>query len=169
MKKNLTRIAAVAATAGLVFAVALPAEAATVSSNTATKLQALTAEEKLAHDVYLTLGNYWNARRFANISSSESRHYTAMQSMLKAYGVVDNSAGDAVGVFDDPAIQALYDALVAEGKSSLGTAYGVGVTIEQRDIADLDALLLRWMPSDIKTVLANLRAGSQNHLQAFSR
>lgn len=166
---KITRIAAIAASAGLALTVALPAQAATVSTPTATKLQALTAEEKLAHDVYVTLGNYWNARRFANISNSETRHYTEMQTMLKLYGIADSSAGDAVGKFDDPAVQKLYDALVADGKTSLAAAYGVGVKIENLDIADLDALLGKWMPADIKLVLTNLRAGSTNHLAAFSR
>ena len=169
MKKNLTRIAAVAASAGLAFAVALPAQAATVSTPTATKLQALTAEEKLAHDVYVTLGSYWNARRFSNIANAETRHYTAMQTVLKTYGIADPSAGVTVGTFDDPAVQKLYDALIAEGKTSLTAAYGVGVKIEQLDIADLDALLAKWLPTDVKFVLTNLRAGSANHLSAFSR
>lgn len=169
MKKIHTRAAAIAATAGLLLSVSGAANAATVSTATATKLVTMTAEEKLAHDVYVTLGNYWNARRFQNITNSETRHYTEMQTLLKTYGIKDTTAGDAVGKFDDPAVQKLYNDLISEGKTSLTAAYGVGVKVEQMDIKDLDAILAKWMPADIKLVLQNLRAGSTNHLTAFSR
>ena len=169
MKKSVSRVAAIAATAGLFLSVSGTAQAATVSATTAKTLVAMTAEEKLAHDAYVTLGNYWNARRFQNISASETRHYTEMQTLLRAYGIKDTTANDAVGKFDDPAVQKLYDALIAEGKTSLTAAYGVGVKVEQMDIDDLDRILAKWMPADIKLVLQNLRAGSVNHLAAFSR
>lgn len=162
-----TRIAAIAASVGLAFAVIVPTQAATLTS--ANQLQALTVEEKLAHDVYVTLGSYWNARRFTNIANSESRHYAQMQTLLKTYRISDMSARDAIGKFDEPVVQQLYNRLVAEGKTSLTAAYGVGVKIEKLDIADLDALLAKSMPADVKIVLTALRAGSTNHLAAFSR
>lgn len=169
MKKLHTRAAAIAATAGLVLSVSSAAFAATVSAPTAKTLVAMTAEEKLAHDIYVTLGSYWNARKFSNISNSETRHYTEMQTLLKTYGIADTTANDPVGKFDDPEVQKLYNALVAEGKTSLTAAYGVGVKVEQLDIADIDKILAKWMPADVKLVLQNLRTGSQNHLAAFSR
>ena len=169
MKKTITRAAAIAATAGLVLSITATAQAATVSANTQKTLLAMTAEEKLAHDVYTTLGEYWGARRFDNIANSESRHYEAMQVLLKTYGIKDTTANDALGKFDDPATQQLYNGLVKEGKASLAAAYGVGVKVETMDITDLDAILARWMPADIKTTLQNLRAASVNHLAAFNR
>lgn len=169
MKKIHTRAAAIAATAGLLLSIAGTANAATVSAASAKTLINMTAEEKLAHDVYVTLGSYWNARRFQNISNSETRHYTEMQTILKTYGIKDTTAGDAVGKFDDPAVQKLFNDLIAEGKTSLAAAYGVGVKVETMDIEDLDVILAKWMPADIKLVLQNLRAGSVNHLAAFSR
>lgn len=169
MKKSITRAAAIAATAGLFLSIGGTAQAATVSAASAKTLVTMTAEEKLAHDVYVTLGDYWNARRFQNISNSETRHYVEMQSLLRTYGIKDTTAGDAIGKFDDPATQKLYNALIAEGKTSLTAAYGVGMKVEQMDIDDLDQILAKWMPTDIKLVLQNLRAGSVNHLAAFGR
>ena len=75
----------------------------------------------------------------------------------------------ATGSTSEAAVQKLYDSLVSEGKTSLAAAYGVGVKIEKLDIADFDNMLAKWMPSDVKIVLTNLRAASVNHLAAFSR
>ena len=169
MKRNITRTAAIAATAGLILSATGAAQAATVSANTQRALAAMAAEEKLAHDVYVTLGTFWNARRFTNISQSETQHYSAMQTLLRTYGIPDATANKQVGQFADAATQKLYNSLVAEGKTSLTAAYGVGVKVETMDIKDLDAMLGRWMPADIKFVLQNLRTASQNHLTAFSR
>jgi hypothetical protein len=130
----------------------------------------LREEEKLARDVYSALSAKWNARVFGNISTSESRHMASVKTLLDRYGLADPVGVNAPGVFADPALQALYTQLVAQGSQSLQDAYEVGVTIETLDIEDLQALLaMPALPSDVATVARNLLAGSQNHLASFSR
>jgi hypothetical protein len=124
-------------------------------------------EEKLAHDVYVTLGEQWDVRVFDNISSAEQTHADAVGVLLDRYALADPSAGRAVGEFTDPDIATLYTSLVAQGSRSLVDALTVGATIEDLDIADLQALATD--APDITLVYANLERGSRNHLRAFTK
>lgn len=143
--------------------------AAAASTDTAAVLQAMVAEEKLAHDVYITLGDLYSVRTFDAIASAEARHQAAVRSVMAVHEVVDPTVGDRVGEFDDPAVQKLYDDLVEQGSTSLTAAAQVGITIERMDIEDLDEALAADPPADVARVLASLRAGSEKHLAAFTR
>lgn len=165
------RVISATALAALAFpafiSIAAPANAA--SAATTKLLQSMAAEEKLAHDVYVTLGDIYGTRVFDNIAASETTHLNRLRDLMKVYKVADPTAGDPVGKFDDPAVQRLYDQLVAQGKVSLTAAAQSGITIEKLDIADLDKALATKPAADITAVLKALRAGSVRHLAAFQR
>ncbi|MGD9754264.1 MAG: DUF2202 domain-containing protein [Acidimicrobiia bacterium] len=122
-------------------------------------------EEKLARDVYTTLGELWGVQIFDNIAASEQSHTDAVLRLLDAYGIADPAAGAPVGVFSDPALQQLHDELVAKGSLSLTDALAVGATIEDLDIVDLQERATEV--ADIDAVYAELEKGSRNHLRAF--
>ncbi len=130
-------------------------------------------EEKLARDVYLTLGARWDVNVFRNIPRAEQRHMDAVGRLLQRYGIEDPiqpGTEDTVGVFTSDELRGLYDELVAQGQGSLGDALRVGAAIEELDIDDLDdalADLPGGRPVDIAQVYANLTRGSRNHLRAF--
>lgn len=124
-------------------------------------------EEKLARDVYLTLYDEWGLRVFQNISRSEQTHMDAVKTLLDRYGLEDPAAGNAIGVFTDLTLQALYDQLVAEGSQSLADALRVGAAIEEIDILDLEERIAQTDNADIQQVYENLMRGSSNHLRAF--
>ena len=75
-------------------------------------------EEKLAHDVYVTLYSQWGLPIFQNISQSEQTHTDAVKTLLDRYGLNDPASG-TVGVFTNPDLQALYNDLVTRGSQSL--------------------------------------------------
>lgn len=135
---------------------------------TAELLQAIVAEEKVAHDVYVTLGDLYDVPTFDRIAASEDRHQDAVRTLLDAYDVTDPTVGDAVGEFDDPVFQTMYDDMVADGSQSLEAAANVGVAIEEIDIADLQEALDAGQPADIERVFTNLLNGSERHLAAFT-
>ena len=124
-------------------------------------------EEKLARDVYLTLGEKWKVPIFGNIADSEQRHTDAIKGLLDKYGLADPAAGNGIGEFTDPKFATLYEQLVAQGMQSLEEALKVGVAIEELDIADIKSLLIDVEHDDIRRVYENLLAGSYNHLRAF--
>ncbi|MCU0486838.1 MAG: DUF2202 domain-containing protein [Anaerolineales bacterium] len=123
-------------------------------------------EEKLAHDVYVTLYETWGLPLFQNISRSEQAHADAVKTLIDRYGLTD-PASSTVGVFTDPALQALYNDLVARGSQSLAEALKVGAAIEEIDILDLQADLAQADNADIGQVFNNLLRGSYSHLRAF--
>ena len=124
-------------------------------------------EEKVARDVYLTLGDLWGAQVFSNIAGSEQTHMDAIGTLLDRYAIADPAAGNAIGEFTNPDLQALYDDLVALGSQSLADALTVGVVIEETDIADLMDELSAVEHADIQRVYDNLENGSTNHLRAY--
>lgn len=129
-------------------------------------------EEKLARDVYITLGNlYVNAQTntFASIQKSEQRHIDAAQGLCEKYGIdLSGVNEDGIGNFVLPVLQQYYDDLVAQGSISLLEAYKVGVFIEELDIGDLThAIEDLGMPADVINVYESLREGSYNHLEAY--
>jgi len=132
-------------------------------------LLAMRVEEKLAHDVYVTLYDLWNMPIFLNISQSEGRHTASIAKLLIAYNIPDPVDDSQIGVFEDPEIQKLYTDLIAQGSVSLADAYVVGATIEEMDIIDLEEALAETDNADLERVYSNLKNGSIHHLSAFSR
>ena len=71
-------------------------------------------EEKLAHDVYVTLYGIWQLPTFQNIASSEQTHMDSVKLLLDRYGIADVATAE-VGKFTDPVLQALFNTLVERG------------------------------------------------------
>ena len=127
-------------------------------------------EEKLARDVYITLGKiYPDENTFASIQLSEQRHIDAAQGLCETYKIDISEVNESeVGNFVLPVMQTLYDNLVEQGRETLYDALEVGIYIEELDIDDLtEAIEAMNMPSDVINVYGNLREGSYNHLEAF--
>jgi hypothetical protein len=163
----------IALTAALFSALALApgASAATPTYLTTTQkaqLKFLIEEEKLARDVYTFLAGKVTTRKFSNIARSEQTHMNYIATLLTKYKQTNPTVGKAAGVFVNKEIQALYNALTVEGSAGLLEAYGVGVKVEEVDIASLKELLAKPMPVDVKAALDLLLAASYNHLEAFS-
>ncbi len=127
----------------------------------------LREEEKLARDVYLVLSLTWDLPVFSQIARSEQRHMDLVAVLMNRYDLPDPVIDDQVGRFSDPDLAALYAQLVAVGEQSLVAAVTVGATVEDLDLADLDALLRESNDLDVDLVAYNLAAGSRNHLRAF--
>jgi len=155
------------ATTTIASADAVARDAGALDEALAADLLFIIEEEKLAHDVYVALGEVWDARIFANISRAEVQHGRLMADLLDASGL-DDPRSSELGVFSDATLQALYDDLVAQGADSWDAAVQAGITIEQTDIADLEATIA-GAPNDVRVVLEKLLAGSQRHLEAFTR
>jgi hypothetical protein len=143
--------------------------ASLVTENEEKWLILMREEEKLARDVYLTLGDVWGMRIFSNIASSEQTHTDAIKTLIDRYELTDPVTDDTVGVFTNPEMQDLYDTLTAQGSESLLSALIVGATIEDLDIHDLDLAITETGKDDIIVVYQNLQKGSRNHLRAFVR
>ncbi len=126
-------------------------------------------EEKLAHDVYSVLGAKYGSRVFTNIARSETQHTATVKAFLVAFRLPDPAAGRPAGTYADAGLQALYQQVVAQGKTSLDAAMCVGVAIEERDIADLKARIAATDRADLKAMYGNLLRASQSHLNAFTR
>jgi hypothetical protein len=126
-------------------------------------------EEKVARDVYITLGKlYPSENTFASIQLSEQRHIDSARGLCEKYGVsIDGVDEGSVGNFILPVLQELYDTCVAQGETSLLDALKVGELIEITDIDDLEEASV-GMPSDVVNTFENLKEGSLSHLDAFT-
>lgn len=123
-------------------------------------------EEKLAHDVYLTLYNQWGLKTFYNIAQSETQHMDSVKALLEKYGL--HIPSNTPNVFENSSLNSLYTQLVAQGQGSASNALQVGIDIENLDIRDLQEKNIN-VPSDVKLVYDSLMNGSYNHLNAFTK
>lgn len=127
-------------------------------------------EEKMARDVYAAMYTAWGTQMFENIGVAEQKHMESVAMLLAKYSIEMDGRTDTADEFVDTNLAALYTSLVADGKVSQSGAVAVGVTIEETDIADLETILEDdTLPYDLRTVYENLLAGSQKHLEAFSK
>ena len=141
----------------------------TLTAEQRTELAAMAEEEKMAHDVYVTLAaRYPELTQFSRIAASESQHLSAVRMLMTRYSITDPTLGMAVGEFESDRMQSLYDSLVA-GATTPQAALAAGVTIEKTDIADLRSTMADVTAPDVLQVYTNLLNGSQRHLAAFSR
>ena len=167
-----TSIKTLASLVGIaVIATVLPAQAATptVSATVKAQLLYLVEEEKLAHDVYTALDAVSISPKFKNISGAEQTHMDYISALLAIYGIKNPTIGKKAGVFTNKELSALYKTLVAKGKKSAIDAIQVGIIIGEKDLADLATLSKSITQTDIKTAVAFLKKGSENHLRAFKR
>ena len=164
----------------------------TLDFNEQTHLEFMREEEKLARDVYITLGTrYPQMTVFGNIDDSEQRHTCAVCDMLEKYGVKDPNTNDNVGVFTGPDFGPYftekYQQLVARGSASELDALYVGAFIEELDMIDINRCPAEIVAqdngidydsdcgkvytdnADIQRLYTSLIEGSKNHLRAFVR
>lgn len=126
-------------------------------------------EEKLARDTYLTLYELWDLTVFSNIAGSEQMHMNALLKLLKKYKLTDPASNTEIGEFTDAALQTLYNTLIALGEQSGLDALKVGGIIEETDMRDIKAAIVRSQKEDIDAVYESLLCGSRNHLRSFAQ
>ncbi|MEN8162923.1 MAG: DUF2202 domain-containing protein, partial [Acidobacteriota bacterium] len=130
-------------------------------------LNLMREEEKLARDVYLTLGERWSLPIFFNIARAEQKHMDRVLSVMDLYEMTDPVTDDTVGIFVDQHLADLYTTLVDQGAQSLVDALIVGATIEDLDIFDLNELISIGTNDHLLFAWQNLNKGSRNHMRAF--
>ena len=162
----------------------------TVDFNEETHMVFMREEEKLARDVYITLGDlYPGAIVFSNIDAAEQQHTTTVKNKLAKYNIDDPSTNDEVGAFTGEDygwyFTEKYEALVGRGELGELDALYVGAFIEELDMLDIvqcpkvivdtqkkikdssDCGLNYTNNSDLQSMLESLLEGSRNHLRSY--
>jgi hypothetical protein len=143
------------------------APSGTLTSAQKATLAAIAEEEKLAHDLYAAFAARYDPVVFDRIAAAETRHLAAVRTLLGRYRVADPTAGKAAGSFASATVQATYDRLLQQGSASQRAALGVGVTVEQDDIAALQQARSGLTAQDVRQVYGHLLTASRRHLAAF--
>lgn len=129
-------------------------------------LEFMYEEEKMAGDLYARLGEEWGLPAFENIARSEAQHMSALEALFVKYGL--EKPDTAPGEYNNSELAKAYNELLIRGLESESAALELGKELEIKDIADLEEVMV-GAPEDFKAVYANLKAGSENHLEAFDR
>lgn len=140
-----------------------------LSAEEITDLTFMREEEKLARDTYLTFYALWDLPVFSNISNSEQMHMDALLKLLKKYKLPDPAANTEIGEFTNTELQTLYNTLIAKGEVSSLDSLKVGGTIEEKDMRDIKAAIVRSQKDDIDATYESLLCGSRNHLRSFAK
>ncbi|MEH6610202.1 MAG: DUF2202 domain-containing protein [Halioglobus sp.] len=166
--------------------------AAGLDTNEIEHLVYMREEEKLARDVYITLGTKFPSLKiFGKIDDAEQRHTCAVCDMLEKYGVADPNTNDNVGMYTGenygPHFTRKYEELVERGSVSELDALYVGAYMEELDMIDIKYCpeeIIEWVDGidedtdcgqiytenpKIERLYGSLLEGSENHLRAFVR
>ena len=124
--------------------------------------------EKVARDVYITLGNihkYENT--FALMQFSGQRHMDCARELCDIYGVKTSKIEEVrVGKFESVVLQTVYDACIEKGRKSIYDALEVAEFIKMNEIKDLE-LASVGMPCHIVSVYDNIKKRNLRQLDAF--
>lgn len=141
----------------------------TLSADATAGLIYMIEEEKMARDLYDAFAEQTGSVVFDRISDSEQRHLDSLLLVAQKAGIDLTAVSTTAGVFTNTAIQSLYDTLLAQGSVSLDAAYGVGILVEQTDIADLQEYSADVSIGIVGTIYGHLETGSEHHLAAFTQ
>jgi len=142
-------------------------------------------EEKMARDIYLTLGEQFNSNVLLNIANrSESTHMDLMKDLIEKYTlnlipdtIITKENEDIlnelfpIGTFSLDTISSLYDTLIAQG-TSLEESLKIGCIVEVTDVNDLDRTIEAAKENQAEDLVAyyeTLRNGSYSHYWAFDK
>jgi len=163
-------------------------EVGTLDAAEETHLIFMREEEKLARDVYDTLGIlYPTLNTFERIFDSEERHANTMADMLVTFSIDDPSTSDERGVYTGADygwyFTEKFDLLVTWGEADSLEALYVGAFIEELDMHDIahcpevvdstyalgeDGCGLAYTDEPaLKASYNNLLSASGNHLRAY--
>ncbi len=153
-----------------------PESLVTITEELLETIEHVANEEKLAHDLYVTLYDYHLNDSNISLSPlydiatySEVEHVQTAEDIAAKYGVEIDSDLE-IGVFGLHEIQELYEELYANGVGSPIDAYKTGCMVEVTDVYDLNADIVVAEDSnaeDIVIAYSSLRDGSYNHYWAF--
>ena len=153
---------------GTCLALAPAAAKGTLTDQQEATLADMAQEEKLAHDLYVAFAARYDAVIFDRIARSETQHLTAVRTLLDRYGLADPTAGKPAGQFSDPAWQAEYDRLLAQGSASQTAAFGGRTRRSSRPTSRIWREALDGLTAaDVKQAYTHLLAASRHHLAAF--
>ena len=147
-------------------------------------------EEKLARDVYQTLGTmYPDSAIFGNIDDSEQIHMTTVKAMIEKYGYEDPNTNDNVGAYTGEDFgwyfTEKYNQLVERASISELEALYVGAFIEELDMMDINQCpqvivetdngindvsecgKVYTDNADIQRLYSSLLDGSDSHLEGY--
>lgn len=149
-------------------------------------------EEKLARDVYSTLGTmYPDSVIFGKIDNSEQVHTTAVKAMIEKYGYEDPNTNDNIGVYTGEDygwyFTEKYNLLVERASISELEALYVGAFIEELDMMDINQCpqvivdtdnginevsecgKIYTQNPDIQRLYGSLLDGSDSHMEGYVR
>ncbi|MCF6259102.1 MAG: DUF2202 domain-containing protein [Gammaproteobacteria bacterium] len=118
----------------------------------------------LAHDVFTTLHQHWQKRRFAILLRTESRHLRAIKRRLQNNGLTDQTLNNSTGVFNNSELQELYWELVDRGQNSVLDALHVSAFIKEMDIVNLQSVIDTSEKTKITRFYQKLMSSSKKHL-----
>jgi hypothetical protein len=127
----------------------------------------LREEEKLARDIYIYAYTKYQNTVFNSISQSEQKHMDNVLSILNQYSIPDPSSTQ-IGVFNNAALQSLYNQLKSQVDISASESLKVGATIEELDINDIDNFIANTSNSQLLNMYEKLNCGSKNHIRSFT-
>ncbi len=135
------------------------AEDATIAS--------LLERKRLAVELGNQFAGMWGLSVFALVSTGDTGAISDLYKLVFRYGAFSGEMATA-GEFSDSALQDLYDALLAQGATSLSGAVQAMLAVKELEIQQLSAAIGGTDKEDLLVVYQNLLKVTQNQLRALN-
>jgi hypothetical protein len=123
-------------------------------------------QQKLARDLYQTLGTKWSAAILQSTAQAEQKHMDTVKSLIDGLGLTD-PAQPSPGQFTDPVFQKLYGQLLDRGSTSLVNALNAAAYLEEMEIRDTRGFVEDANRLDIIRGLGSIATSEPTHLRVF--
>jgi hypothetical protein len=136
-----------------------------LDSSTASQLQYLYDQEKLALDLNWVFHWKWDEPTFQSLGALERRHMDALHALMKGYGLKPLLESKAEGGYGEDDHQRAWDQLLSRGSVSRLEAYRSIAYVEEWDITEIRALIGTTNQQSVINASTELLTGAEQHLQ----
>jgi hypothetical protein len=146
---------------GMMGSIALTAPSGALSAAQKAALAGLAEQQQLGHDLYQAFADQYNSTLLDHVADAAAYQLDAVRTLMTRYGVSDPTSGSASGVFSDPAVQATYKRLLAQGQGGYANALQVLRTLEAAHTTTLTSDLNALSAPDARQAYTRMLALSE--------
>ena len=148
---------------GMMGTLAVTAPSGTLSAAQKSALAQLAEQQQLAQNLYQAFADRYGSIMFDHLADAAGYQLDALRTLTSRYGISDPTAGKSTGTFSDPATQATYNRLLAQGQAGYTSALSAARTVTTTQVSTLTADLTGLNAPDVQQVYTRLLNRAQMH------
>jgi hypothetical protein len=154
---------------GMMGGIAVTAPSGSLSAAQKATLAAVAEQQQLAHDLYQAFATRYDNMMFDHLADAATYQLDAVRTLLTRYGIADPTASRNAGSFSDPAAQATYNRLLAQGQAGYNDALHAAGSLQAAHTTTLTGDLTALSAPDVRQVYTRLLANAEMYQAMFAQ